>query len=394
MIPSALQLLLLGCVGLDKTPPEVWLSCPPSDPPLSGMAAFSIEAADPRPGLGGLHVMVDEVPHQAVPLGGALTADHGWAIDTSGLYDGPHIVHVVAYDAARRENAANDSCSVEVDNTPPTIAVASSSLRARQGGTLSVFLQLQEEPVAVSGELLGEPLALHRLDVTPPTWRALVGVPHDQEAGELSLTLRATDRSGNAGARQVPVRIEAVDFPYAGMVYLSPDDQDEMNDRDGYIKARDRRAAAYATPIPDQIWSGLFQRPAQGRLTSAYGVYRAYNTGAKSYHTAIDIANQPGTPIYAASDGVVTLSEMMHTFGNAVVLGHGQGLSTSYSHLLERTVEEGQRVQGGQLIGRMGSTGLSTGPHLHWGMIVHGVSVDASEWEARSHEYEAGMPFE
>ena len=386
--------LLLACVGLDKAPPEVWLDCPPAEPPLSGLAAFSISAEDPRPGLGGLHVLVDEIPRETVPLSGALTARHDWVLDTAALHDGPHIVHVVAYDAARRENAANASCTVEVDNTPPAIAIARASRSARQGGTLAVFLQLDEEPLAVSGELFGEALALHRLDVTPPTWRALVGVPHDQPSGETPLTLRATDRFGNAGAREVPVTVEGVEFPYAGMVYLSPDDQDEMNDREGYIKARDRRAEAYATPIPDPIWSGTFQRPTQGRLTSAYGVYRAYNTGAKSYHTAIDIANQPGTPIYAANDGVVTLSEMMHTFGNAVVLGHGQGLSTSYSHLLDRSVEQGQRVEKGQLIGRMGSTGLSTGPHLHWGMIVHGVSVDASEWEARSYEYEAGIPFE
>lgn len=384
---------LAGCAGLDKLPPQVALECPPSEPPISGLVAVEVSASDARPGLGGLHLLVDEQPHQAISAAGPKTAST-WTLDTSSLEDGVHNLHAVAYDASRRENAAESSCHIVTDNTPPTVRLATTSRAVDQGDTLAVFLQLEEEPLSISGSLFDQPLDLHRVNQQPPTWRALVGVAHDRQARAWPLTVRATDASGNAGEQVFEVTVRPVEFEYVGTVYLSPEDQREMADREGYLAARERRFEAYRAPIPDQVWSGAFQRPAAGRVSSAYGVYRAYSTGDRSHHTAIDISNRPGTPIYAANDGVVTLSEFMHTFGNAVVLGHGQGLSTSYSHLSERLVEQGQRVTRGQLIGRMGSTGLSTGPHLHWGMIVHDVSVDPAQWETSAMEYSEALAFE
>ena len=77
---------------------------------------------------------------------------------------------------------------------------------------------------------------------------------------------------------------------------------------------------------------------------------------------------------------MVTLAEELHIYGKVVILSHGQQVSSSYNHLHTIEVEVGDHVERGQVIGRMGSTGQSTGSHLHWGMVANGIAVDPAEW--------------
>ncbi len=115
--------------------------------------------------------------------------------------------------------------------------------------------------------------------------------------------------------------------------------------------------SAKATPA---IW------PATGRITSYFGYRIAPLPYASEYHTGIDIANEPGTSVYATADGVVRYAGWASGYGLSMVLDHGFSYSTLYGHLSELAVKEGVRVRRGQLLGRMGSTGTSTGPHLHY----------------------------
>lgn len=122
--------------------------------------------------------------------------------------------------------------------------------------------------------------------------------------------------------------------------------------------------AAKATP---SIW------PVTGRITSYFGYRIAPLSIASEYHTGIDIANEPGTPVYATADGVVRYAGWASGYGLSTVLDHGFSYSTLYGHLSELVVKEGTQVRRGQLIGRMGSTGTSTGPHLHYEVWVDGM---------------------
>ena len=146
-----------------------------------------------------------------------------------------------------------------------------------------------------------------------------------------------------------------------------------------------KRGVAYtkANQESEQLWEGKFIRPTEGRLTSPFGKYREYNTGVRRHHYGTDIANVAGTPIYASNRGIVTLAEGLHIYGNAVILNHGQGVSTSYNHLSDIHVNAGEYVEKEQRIGLMGATGQATGSHLHWGMVVYGVAVAPEEWTER-----------
>ncbi|MCX5786087.1 MAG: peptidoglycan DD-metalloendopeptidase family protein [Elusimicrobia bacterium] len=128
-----------------------------------------------------------------------------------------------------------------------------------------------------------------------------------------------------------------------------------------------RHNSARATP---SIW------PAQGRITSPFGYRMAPLRAASEYHTGIDVANEAGTPVHATADGVVRHSGWAQGYGMCVVVDHGFGYSTLYGHMSELSVKEGAILKRGQLVGRMGSTGTSTGNHLHYEVWVAGIPKD------------------
>lgn len=116
--------------------------------------------------------------------------------------------------------------------------------------------------------------------------------------------------------------------------------------------------------------------PTRGRITSPFGYRRNPINGRMHHHTGIDIANSTGTPIYATANGKVSVASYRGGYGNLIIIEHGYGYSTYYAHLSRISVRPFQQVSRGQLIGYMGSTGQSTGPHLHYEVRVRGTPVN------------------
>lgn len=117
-------------------------------------------------------------------------------------------------------------------------------------------------------------------------------------------------------------------------------------------------------------------RPAKGNVTSQFGFRNdPFNRGIKP-HEGIDIDNATGTPIKAAGTGVVTFSGTTSDYGNMIIISHGFGYQTVYAHLSNCSVKAGQNVSKGQVIGAMGSTGRSTGSHLHFEVHLNGIQIN------------------
>lgn len=117
--------------------------------------------------------------------------------------------------------------------------------------------------------------------------------------------------------------------------------------------------------------------PADSRqITSDFGYRRDPFTGAFALHSGLDIGGSQGSPIYAAADGTVETSGWNGGYGISILINHGNGLSTRYGHLSAAEVNAGQSVKKGSTIGRMGSTGRSTGTHLHYEVLVNGAFAD------------------
>ncbi|BAZ82610.1 M23 family metallopeptidase [Sphaerospermopsis kisseleviana CS-549] len=144
-----------------------------------------------------------------------------------------------------------------------------------------------------------------------------------------------------------------------------------------------------ALQTPDKYWDGVFLRPNQGRMTTTYGVRRYYNGKFANdyYHRGLDYAGAAGSAVVAPAAGRVvlvgTVSQGFIVHGNVVGIDHGQGVTSIFMHLSRINVKEGDMVKAGQLIGAVGSTGASTGPHLHWGLYVNGKSIDPSSWKTK-----------
>ena len=122
-------------------------------------------------------------------------------------------------------------------------------------------------------------------------------------------------------------------------------------------------ALAAATP---SIW------PAHGWLSSSVGRRTDPINGGADFHQGLDISADAGSPIYATADGTVTHSSREGAYGNLITIDHGYGLETRYGHLSKYDVKSGEKVKRGQVIGRVGSTGRATGPHLHYEVRVNG----------------------
>ena len=112
------------------------------------------------------------------------------------------------------------------------------------------------------------------------------------------------------------------------------------------------------------------------KLTSPFGERESPTEGASTYHQGVDLAGPEGTPIYASRSGTVTIARYSNSAGYYVTINHGDGFSSVYMHMTTYTVSVGQKVSRGQLIGYMGSTGISTGSHLHFGIALNGVYVN------------------
>ncbi|MEJ2110748.1 MAG: M23 family metallopeptidase [Acidobacteriota bacterium] len=123
--------------------------------------------------------------------------------------------------------------------------------------------------------------------------------------------------------------------------------------------------------------------PASGKIASHFGKRIDPISGEHSFHSGVDISGKPGSPIRATADGVVSLAESTQMSGNVVVLEHGCGFKTIYAHNRKNNVKVGQRVKRGDIIGYLGSTGKSTGPHVHYEVWKDERAVDAEKYLIR-----------
>jgi lysostaphin len=142
------------------------------------------------------------------------------------------------------------------------------------------------------------------------------------------------------------------------------------------------RAAELMNTVSDQkYWSEPFLAPTPNCVNSPFGVL-SYLNGKPSggYHRGVDLFSGAGTPVKATAAGIVKIAQTWNMQGGMIGIDHGQGVTSTYLHLSKVIAAEGQMVQRGDVVGLVGSTGFSTGPHLHFGLAVNGVPVNAVSW--------------
>ncbi len=208
------------------------------------------------------------------------------------------------------------------------------------------------------------------------------GAGADVEPGGYTLTINLLDAGGALiEARTAAVSVSPTDFPVEYITVPPVGDPNGLRSPEDVQKELNIRASVYAQVTMRKLWEGAFILPLAGPISTAFGTGRSYNGGPVAlHHSGTDFAVDEGTPVQAAAAGRVAFAGMLTTRGNSVIVDHGLGVFTAYHHLSRIDAGEGQSVAQGQVVGAVGMTGLATGPHLHWELVVGGENVDPVYW--------------
>jgi hypothetical protein len=258
---------------------------------------------------------------------------------------------------------------------PTRISLTLSIPAPGQGQTTIAELFADRPLTVVSARLDDRPLTFFGGDIY---YRAFIGLGPDTPVGTHTLNLQVRDSDG-IKPLTLPLSVRETPFP-RDRVYLPPDQGELL---DPAVAERELRIVTplYAIYTPTPSWSGPFIMPAQGPITTEFGEVRAYNDGPfNSWHNGLDVGAPQGAPIVAPAPGRVVYTGTLPIRGNFTAIDHGLGILTCYFHQSEILVAVGQSVQTGDLIGRVGTTGLSTGAHLHWEVRVEGIPVSPWQW--------------
>jgi murein DD-endopeptidase MepM/ murein hydrolase activator NlpD len=269
-----------------------------------------------------------------------------------------------------------------ISSTPTFPEIVASPSPITQGQTVVIQVQSSGD-LDLAGRFLGQDL--HFVGTAGHYW-ALVGVDPLTAVGSYPLALTATEAgSGDRLTMRDTLTVTRGSFTTYNVVV--PADRQNLLDPTLSQAEREKVNAVFAGVSLDKMWAGTFGYPLAGelRITAPFGQRRSYNGGpVSSYHSGHDLGADVGMPVYAPMTATVALAEPLQVRGNAVILDHGLGVFTGYWHLSEIDVTAGEVVSRGQVIGLVGNTGLSTGPHLHWEMQVFGVPVDPLQWTRRT----------
>lgn len=244
-----------------------------------------------------------------------------------------------------------------------------------------------EDPILViAGGAGGEPLHFERTE--RGDFRSLAAVPLGTQT-EVPLDLTVVYADGREEVVRATVPVTPGQYNHRRLTVAPelgrpPDSAQAARRAREQARAAEVSAKAHRTP---RIWTGEAALPkAVQRVTSGFGDGRIFNGQVSSRHTGLDLDGATGDTVVAAARGVVELVDEFELAGNVVYINHGGGLVSAYFHLSEQLVAEGDTVDMGMPIGRVGATGRVTGPHLHWVVRYGQTSVDGRSLLAVSSE--------
>jgi murein DD-endopeptidase MepM/ murein hydrolase activator NlpD len=423
LLAGGVVLLIWFAVGrLEGEEPSVALDIP-SPYYLGKSAELTVNVADPKSGLrrfraaiskGGKEVALAEVEFPTSGLFGiekVRSEAVKLKIDPAamGLSDGKGILRITIADYAWRNwwhgNITDIQKEIVIDTKPPVIESLTQQTYINQGGTALAVYRLSEACPA-SGVRVGGVFfpGYSGYYADPSLHVAFLALNHLQGAGT-EIMLEATDPAGNRTRSRFPYFFRKKAFKkdtlnvtdsFINQILpefhaLLPAKSDAtLKDRFLFIN-RDLRQRNYETIVqvtrktePAMLWNGPFLRLPNSAPRAGFADHRTYFYGGKEIdqqdHLGVDLASLAHSPVPAANSGIVAYTGFLGIYGQTVILDHGLGLFSMYSHLSQIAVRAGDRVAKEGILGNTGSTGLAGGDHLHFSILVHSTFVDPIEW--------------
>jgi hypothetical protein len=243
-----------------------------------------------------------------------------------------------------------------------------------QGAVVQLLLKGVKDGDTVKGVWREQPLEFFRLG--EEEYGSLLGIDLRLGPGSYPLEVQVDSPVNSSQTSSTHIKVIKEDFGVQRLTLPK-----NMVSLDPPTLKRVRKEAAKFSELwykhtPKRYWHGSFVRPVPGKLTTPFGLGRILNGERRSPHSGVDLRASMGEPVRAVNHGRVVLVGSFYFHGKAVVLDHGWGLYTMYFHLSEVNVSLHDLVGKNFIIGLAGSTGRSTGPHLHWGVRLGGARVD------------------
>ena len=325
----------------------------------------------------------------------------------AGFKDGPATITFTATDYSARNflkgNATKTSRDVVIDTTPPKISIIHSERYIIPGGSGIVIYRLND-PEAQHGTVVNDYYSPGFLvgDGRDDTYITYFALPYQTETLSNSFVI-AEDDAGNQSKVSFSTIYKTKNFKKdrinIGDNFLNkkiPEFEQTHTEMQGnpvekylYVNNELRQqnnsqiSLLCKTPNTERLWSGSFTRM-PGSTRSGYADHRTYYYADqpidKQVHLGIDIASTKHADVTAAEKGIVVHADYLGIYGNMVLLDHGQGVFSLYSHLSQINVATGDQLEKGSVLGLTGTTGMAGGDHLHFSMLIHGIFVTPIEW--------------
>ncbi len=290
---------------------------------------------------------------------------------------------------------------------PPRVEVLTTQHYVNQGGCDMVVYRVSPGTIE-SGVVVGPaffrgfPLPGAR---DPRIHFAIFAYPYDAPA-DAQVRLRARDEAANEvlanfhlkvarkafRSRSLPVVDAFLDKVVPEILSQSPSLQDQGDLLKNYLainrdlrKANNAQLAEMASKSQERfLWTRPFQQLGHSKVEASFADHRTYTYKGRDIdrqdHLGYDLASTSNVPVSASNDGVVVMADFLGIYGNTVVIDHGYGLLSLYGHLSNFAVKAGDAVKRGQPVGHSGASGLASGDHLHYSMVLQSVQVDPREW--------------
>lgn len=253
---------------------------------------------------------------------------------------------------------------------PPS---AEGGFTGKQGEVLWIEVPVNTPQASVNGTLLKRKIPF--FPVTDTSFAAIVGIDMQDPPGlqELRVTVQTTDQTDH-----LIYSVKIVKEEYAVQHLKLPKNKVDLDSKTlkrVRLEQKEMANAFHHVGI-HPLWDGAFLEPTKGKVTGRFGSRRVINGQTKRPHSGEDIAAPQGTLVHAINKGTVVATVDHFFSGKGVIIDHGVGLFSMYFHLSEIDVQPGQSLKKGDALGKVGSTGRATGPHLHWGIRLNGARVN------------------